>query len=33
MGLYIKKWVFDIPENCDDEPSKPPWYPAGVCAV
>jgi hypothetical protein len=32
-GLYSKKWVFDISENCDDEPSKPPWYPAGVCAV
>jgi hypothetical protein len=22
-----------ISENCNDEPSKPPWYPAGVCAV
>ncbi len=33
-GFYIKKWVFDISENCDDEPSKPPWCPAaGVCAV
>ncbi len=33
-GLYIeKKWAFDISENCDDEPSNPPWYPAGVCAV
>jgi hypothetical protein len=33
-GLYIeKKWAFDISENCDDEPSNPPGYPAGVCAV
>jgi hypothetical protein len=33
-GLYIeKKWAFDMSENCDDEPSNPPWYPAGVCAV
>jgi hypothetical protein len=23
-GLYSKKWVFDISENWDDEPSKPP---------
>jgi len=32
-GYTIKKWVFDISENCDDEPSKPPGYPAGVCGV
>ncbi len=23
-GLHSKKWVFDISENYDDEPSKPP---------
>jgi len=32
-GLYIKKWVFDISENCDYELKKSPWYPAGVSAV
>jgi hypothetical protein len=26
-GLYRNKWVFDISENCDDEPSTSPWYP------
>jgi hypothetical protein len=33
MGYTFNKWVFDISENCDDEPSNPPWYPAGVCVV
>jgi hypothetical protein len=31
--LYSKKWVLDIYENCDDEPSNLPWYLAGFCAV